>query len=63
MTPMLPALLALSSLLQDANPLSRDRTGIRWVLPFRAAREASADRGRLLLLKPVAFGTTPDGGW
>ena len=66
-----PFLCALAPLLaQDAgaadlarHPLTRDRTGLTWVLPFEAAREAARERGRLLLIKPVAFGTTPDGGW
>lgn len=58
------ALLALAlPQVAQGNPLAKDQTGIRWYLPFRAAREASADQGRLLLIKPVAFGTTPDGGW
>jgi len=47
----------------QGNPLAKDHTGIRWYLPFRTARDASADQGRLLLIKPVAFGTTLDGGW
>ncbi|MCI0589891.1 MAG: hypothetical protein L0323_24015 [Planctomycetes bacterium] len=58
------ALLALTlPQVAQGNPLAKDHTGIRWYLPFRTAREASADQGRLLLIKPVAFGTTPDGGW
>lgn len=36
---------------------------MKWVLPFKQARAAAAERGRLLLIKPVAFGTSPDGGW
>ena len=45
------------------HPLSKDATGIRWALPFTAARAAAEKRKRLLLIKPVAFGTTRDGGW
>ncbi len=45
------------------HPLSKDRTGVAWVLPFRAARDKAKASHRLLLIKPVAFGTTPDGGW
>ena len=37
--------------------------GIDWVLPFEAARERAKEENRLLMIKPVAFGTTPDGGW
>ena len=36
---------------------------MKWVLPFSKAQEkASADK-RILLIKPVAFGTSRDGGW
>ena len=58
------ALLGLACLAQaDPNPLLKDRTGMRWVLPFKAAQKAAAANGRLLLIKPVAFGTSVDGGW
>ena len=40
-----------------------DRTGVEWVFPFQKARETARERKRLLAVKPVAFGTTPDGGW
>ena len=61
-------LLLLTSILgADANPkahpLTKDKTGIRWVLPFRDARAKAENEKRLLLIKPVAFGTTRDGGW
>lgn len=45
------------------HPLGRDRTGLAWVLPFEKARAKAAAENRLLMIKPVAFGTTPDGGW
>ncbi len=45
------------------HPLSKDATGIRWALPFTAARAVAQERQRLLLIKPVAFGTSRDGGW
>ena len=48
---------------QDDHPLAHDRTGIAWALPFAKARAAAREREHLLLIKPVAFGTTPDGGW
>ena len=41
----------------------RDKTGMKWVLPFKQAHAAAKERGRLLMIKPIAFGTTPDGGW
>ena len=43
--------------------LDADKTGMAWVHPFNEALEAAKTRGRLLMIKPVAFGTTPDGGW
>ncbi len=45
------------------HPLTKDRTGIRWVLPFDEANAAAAKHGRLLMIKPVAFGTKPNGCW
>ena len=47
----------------DENPLALDRTGLVWTLPFEQALERSEAEQRLLMIKPVAFGTTPDGGW
>jgi len=41
----------------------RDQSGIDWVLPFDAARERAVAEQRLLFLKPIAFGTSADGGW
>ena len=40
-----------------------DRTGIRWSLPFTAAQERATAEHRLLLIKPIAFGTEKSGGW
>lgn len=48
---------------ETGNPLSKDRTGMPWVLPFEEAWKTAHARKRLLLVKPVAFGTSPDGGW
>jgi hypothetical protein len=45
------------------NPLQLDKTGMRWVLPFTQARQTAAENKRLLMIKPVAFGTSPDGAW
>ena len=45
------------------NPIRKDKTGMRWALPFAKARQRSETEGRLLLIKPVAFGTSKDGGW
>ena len=47
----------------DEHPLSLDRTRLEWVLPFETARTRAKEEARLLMIKPVAFGTTPDGGW
>jgi hypothetical protein len=46
-----------------AGDCKRDSTGIDWTLPFSAAREKAKKENRLLLIKPIAFGTEPDGGW
>jgi hypothetical protein len=48
---------------QTENALVRDRTGIDWVYPFEKARTKAAEEQRLLLIKPVAFGTSKDGCW
>lgn len=55
--------LAMFVLAQEDHPLTKDKTGMRWALPFTEALEQAKDQTRLLLIKPVAFGTTPDGGW
>ena len=62
---MLTLLLAASCAapLQEAHPLKLDRTGIEWQLPFETAVEHSRKRERLLMIKPVAFGTDRKGGW
>jgi hypothetical protein len=46
-----------------SHPLLKDKTGVRWVLPFKQAQATAKEQKRLLFIKPVAFGTTPDGGW
>ena len=48
---------------EEEGALGKDKSGMKWVLPFTAAKKASADGRRLLLIKPVAFGTSSDGGW
>jgi hypothetical protein len=48
---------------QSLHPLTKDRTGMQWVLPFAKAVQQAAETKRILMIKPVAFGTTPDGGW
>lgn len=64
---MLLTLLAASAVALpqegDPHPVSYDRTGIEWALPFEAARERARAEQRLLLIKPVAFGTTKSGCW
>lgn len=49
--------------LQADHPLTKDKTGMAWVMPFTEARARAAKEKRLLLIKPVAFGTSADGGW
>ena len=48
---------------QQGHPLMKDKTGMNWVVPFSAAQTKAKETGRLLLIKPVAFGTSADGGW
>lgn len=48
---------------EPASCLDRDKTGMPWVHPFKHALAKAKAEGRLLMIKPVAFGTTPDGGW
>jgi hypothetical protein len=50
---------------QDAAgfPLLHDRTGIHWVVPFDKAVARAKETRRLLLIKPIAFGTTKKGCW
>lgn len=47
----------------DPHPVSYDRTGIEWALPFESAMTRAREQQRLLLIKPVAFGTTRSGCW
>ena len=58
------ALLTPLAMAQNADhPLSKDKTGLKWALPFKSALERAKKGTQLLLIKPVAFGTPPDGGW
>ncbi len=41
----------------------RDRSGVEWALPFTAALARAKAEERLLFIKPIAFGTSSDGGW
>ncbi len=59
----LPFFFFASLLIAGDHPLSKDRTGMKWALPFQAALEKAKAQKRLLLIKPVAFGTSADGGW
>jgi len=47
----------------DEHPLQKDKTGLKWELPFKKAREKAEKENRILLIKPVAFGTSKNGGW
>ncbi len=62
---VVPILLFVCASLSWAgdHPLDKDRTGMKWVLPFNKAQEKAKAEKRLLLIKPVAFGTSRDGGW
>ena len=56
--------LVLTALLAaPPHPLAKDKTGLAWTLPFEVAKAKSSSEKRLLMIKPVAFGTSPDGGW
>jgi len=46
-----------------AQTCRRDQSGIRWTIPFDAARSRAKAEQRLLFVKPIAFGTSSDGGW
>ena len=61
----LALLLSAPAFAQDPAPADRckDRTGIRWVRPFKAALAKAKASKRLLLIKPIAFGTDSKGGW
>lgn len=41
----------------------KDKTGIEWVLPFPKALAEAQRSERLLMIKPIAFGTEKSGGW
>ena len=45
------------------HPVRLDRTGIAWYIPFESARIQATESNCLIAIKPVAFGTTPDGCW
>ena len=60
---LIAAFLFAPAAIAAKHPLTKDRTGIRWVLPFGEAKAAAAKRSRLLMIKPVAFGTKSNGCW
>ncbi len=57
------SLLAPTVALAEESCLSKDKTGMAWVHPFTSALEKAKNDNRILLIKPVAFGTSQDGGW
>ena len=66
----LPFVIALAATLpvqaQGADnelPFAPDQTGLDWVLPFKKALAKAKQEKRLLVIKPIAFGTAKDGGW
>ena len=61
---MITSLLALALVAQDdVSERQKDRTGVAWVTPFTKAIEKAQKEKRLLMIKPIAFGTSKDGGW
>ena len=56
-------LLLSTSVLAGDHVLEKDKTGMRWVYPFNKARLKAKADNRILLVKPVAFGTDRKGGW
>ena len=52
-----------SSLLKNQTNVCKDKTGLAWIHPFSDAQKKAKDSGRLLMIKPIAFGTDADGGW
>ena len=56
-------LLLSTGALAGDHVLDKDKTGMRWVYPFTKAREKARADKRILLIKPVAFGTDREGGW
>ncbi len=43
--------------------LLMDKTGLHWVAPFDQALKVAKESRRLLLVKPIAFGTGKSGCW
>ncbi len=60
---MTTALIFTALIATQPHPLAKDKTGLNWVLRFEAAEKKAETTKRLLMIKPVAFGTSPDGGW
>jgi hypothetical protein len=56
-------LSSLPSTSIQESPFVKDQTGIQWVLPFEKGLSVAKERNRLLLVKPIAFGTTRSGHW
>lgn len=65
--PLVASLLLLNSptALQSSQATHSiaDQTGIQWTFPYAAAKEKAIRENRILFVKPIAFGTTRDGGW
>ena len=66
-TTLVSALLAATAVAQGGSasdhPVRHDRTGIVWRVPFESARGQATESKRIIAIKPVAFGTTPEGCW
>lgn len=55
--------LSLSAQVRGGNALSKDKTGIAWVAPFTDATAKAKKSNRLLMVKPIAYGTDKAGCW
>lgn len=45
------------------HPMALETSGVRWYFPFDHALAVAREERRMLLMKPVAFGTTREAFW
>ncbi len=55
--------MALHSQVREDIALSKDKTGMKWVAPFDDATAKAKKDQRILMVKPIAFGTDNKGCW
>ena len=60
---LIAAAFLVAALAQEEPATCKDKTGVAWVHPFADALKKAKASGRLLMIKPIAFGTSKDGGW